>query len=42
VALGVLAAQDWARRRLDHLPQWVTGLAALTSIALAWVCALNS
>lgn len=42
VTLGVLIAQEWARRRLDHVPQWLAGLMALGSIALAWMCALDS
>jgi membrane associated rhomboid family serine protease len=40
--LGALAAQPAARQLLDRLPQWVSGLAALGSIAIAWACALAS
>jgi membrane associated rhomboid family serine protease len=40
--LGVLAAQPWARRALERVPQWLSGLAALASIAIAWACALAS
>ena len=42
IALGVLAAQRWARRKLDRIPQWLAGLAALASLIVAWVCALSS
>lgn len=40
--LGALAAQPAARRILDRVPQWLSGLAALGSIAIAWACALAS
>jgi rhomboid protease GluP len=40
--LGAFAAQSWARRTLDRLPQWLSGFAALASIAIAWACALTS
>jgi membrane associated rhomboid family serine protease len=40
--LGVLAAQPAVRRLLDRLPQWISGLAALASIAIAWACALSA
>ena len=40
--LGALAAQPTARAMLDRVPQWISGLAALGSIALAWGCALAS
>jgi len=40
--LGALAAQPLARRILDRVPQWLSGLAALGSIAIAWACALAS
>jgi rhomboid protease GluP len=40
--LGALAAQPLARRMLDRVPQWLSGLAALGSIAIAWACALAS
>jgi membrane associated rhomboid family serine protease len=42
VLLGALAAQPWGRRALARLPQWLGGLAALASIAIAWACALAS
>jgi len=38
--LGALAAKPALRRLLDRVPQWITGLAALGSIAIAWACAL--
>ena len=31
-----------ARQTLDRVPQWLSGLAALASIAIAWACALLS
>jgi hypothetical protein len=40
--LGAAAAQPWARQALERVPQWLPGLAALASIALAWACALAS
>jgi rhomboid protease GluP len=40
--LGALAAQPWARQGLERVPQWLSGLAALASIALAWALALAS
>jgi membrane associated rhomboid family serine protease len=40
--LGALAAQPSARRALERVPQWLSGLAALASIALAWALALSS
>jgi rhomboid protease GluP len=40
--LGALAAQPWARQALERVPQWLSGLAALASIALAWALALAS
>jgi membrane associated rhomboid family serine protease len=40
--LGALAARESARRLLDRVPQWLSGLAALGSIAIAWACALVS
>lgn len=39
---GALAAQASARQLLDRIPQWLSGLAALGSILLAWACALAS
>jgi membrane associated rhomboid family serine protease len=40
--LGAAAAQPRARQVLERVPQWLPGLAALASIALAWACALAS
>lgn len=40
--LGALVAQPWARQTLARIPQWLSGLAALASIAIAWACALAS
>jgi rhomboid protease GluP len=40
--LGVIAALPGYRRLLDRVPQWLTGGAALASIAIAWACALLS
>jgi rhomboid protease GluP len=40
--LGALAAQPWARAALERVPQWLSGLAALASIVLAWALALAS
>jgi rhomboid protease GluP len=39
---GALAAQQSVRQMFDRVPQWVSGLAALGSIAIAWGCALAS
>jgi len=38
--LGALAAKPALQRLLDRVPQWISGLAALGSIAIAWACAL--
>jgi membrane associated rhomboid family serine protease len=38
--LGALAAKPALGRLLDRVPQWIAGLAALGSIAIAWACAL--
>jgi membrane associated rhomboid family serine protease len=38
--LGATAALPRARRGLQQVPQWLTGGAALASIAIAWGCAL--
>jgi len=38
--LGALAARPALQRLLDRVPQWISGLAALGSIAIAWCCAL--
>jgi membrane associated rhomboid family serine protease len=40
--LGALAATPVIRRRLSHVPGWLTGLAAASSIAIAWGFALAS
>ncbi len=40
--LGALAALPRARQLLARVPQWLSGLAALASIAIAWACALAS
>jgi membrane associated rhomboid family serine protease len=42
VSLGALAAQTWTQGLLRRVPQWLTGTAALASIALAWSLALRS
>ncbi len=39
---GAAAALPWAVRALSYVPQWLMGLAALASIAIAWACALAS
>jgi rhomboid protease GluP len=38
--LGVLAAIRAVDLRLNRVPQWLTGLLALGSLAVAWACAL--
>jgi membrane associated rhomboid family serine protease len=38
--LGALAALRTVEAFLSRVPQWLTGLAALGSLALAWACAL--
>ena len=40
--LGALAAQPRARQVLARVPQWLSGLAALASIVIAWGFALAS
>jgi len=40
--LGATAALPRARRVLHRVPQWLTGAAALASLAIAWACALAS
>ncbi len=40
--LGALAALRTVEALFNRVPQWVTGLAALGSLALAWACALAS
>jgi membrane associated rhomboid family serine protease len=42
VLLGALAAQPRLQQALTRLPQWVTGLAAVAQIAVAWGFALGS
>jgi rhomboid protease GluP len=39
---GAVAAQESTRQMLDRMPQSVSGMAALGSIAIAWGCALAS
>jgi membrane associated rhomboid family serine protease len=39
--LGVTAALPRSRRALQRVPQWLTGAAALASVAIAWACALT-
>jgi rhomboid protease GluP len=40
--LGALAARPALHAALDRVPQWLSGLAALGSIIIAWACALAS
>ena len=40
VLIGALAALPAIERALQRVPQWLAGLGALASIALAWSCAL--
>ena len=40
--LGATAALPRPKQWLDHVPQWLTGAAALASLAIAWGCALAS
>ncbi|MBV8402659.1 MAG: rhomboid family intramembrane serine protease [Gammaproteobacteria bacterium] len=40
--LGALAALPAVRRASRRVPQWIPGIVALGSIALAWACALAS
>ena len=40
--LGAVVAVPRIRARLSRVPQWLTGAAALASIALAWTCALRA
>ena len=42
VLLGAAVAQRWTQRLLRRLPQWLSGLMALASILVAWICALRS
>jgi rhomboid protease GluP len=39
--LGVCVAWPPVARAVNRVPQWLTGAAALASIALAWACALS-
>jgi rhomboid protease GluP len=39
--LGAAAALPRSRRALELVPQWLSGTAALASIAIAWGCALT-
>jgi membrane associated rhomboid family serine protease len=41
-ALGATAAQPWAARGLDRMPQWLAGSMALGIIATAWAMALGA
>jgi len=38
--LGILVAQPALATRLDRMPQWLYGAAALGSLAIAWYCAI--
>ena len=40
--LGAIVGLPKLRRLLARVPQWLTGVVALASIALAWECALRS
>jgi membrane associated rhomboid family serine protease len=40
--LGAAAALPRLQQRLRRVPQWLTGAAALASLAIAWSCALRS
>ena len=42
VVLGAAVAVPRVQTRLDRVPQWLTGTAALASIALAWAFALRA
>jgi rhomboid protease GluP len=42
VLLGAAMAQQRAQALAARIPQWLAGLAALLSIAIAWTCALRS
>jgi membrane associated rhomboid family serine protease len=42
VLLGATAALKMPRRLLNGVPQWLAGLAAIASIAVAWAFALRS
>jgi membrane associated rhomboid family serine protease len=40
--LGAAVAVPRVQERVRRVPQWLTGAAALASIALAWTCALRA
>ena len=40
--LGASVALPRIQALLDRVPQWLTGAAALASLAIAWSCALMS
>jgi hypothetical protein len=40
--LGAAAALPRLQQRLRRVPQWLSGGAALASLAIAWSCALRS
>lgn len=40
--LGAVVAVPRVQERVRRVPQWLTGAAALASIALAWTCALRA
>jgi len=42
ILIGATAALPPVSRVLRRIPQWIAGLAALASLALAWRCALLS
>lgn len=42
ILFGAVAALQWAGRIISYVPQWLMGLVALASIAIAWACALGS
>ena len=42
VVLGAAVAVPRAQSQVNRVPQWLTGAAALASIALAWACALRA
>jgi rhomboid protease GluP len=38
--IGATAALPRVERVLERVPEWLAGLAAIVSIAIAWACAL--
>lgn len=42
VLLGALAGSRWGRRLRTRVPQWFAGAVALSSVLMAWICALLS